>query len=106
MKKHSKLSDEVYRLVSKIPEGKLSTYGSLARAVNLPKASRAIGAILRVNPHPKDVVPCHRVVMSDGRIGGYGGKKRIPRKISLLRKEGVRVVDGRVDLQRYLFTDF
>jgi len=44
--------------------------------------------------------------MSDGRIGGYGGKKRIPRKISLLRKEGVRVVDGRVDLERYLFTDF
>ncbi len=106
MKKGLRLSDEVYRLVSRIPEGKLSTYGSLARAVNRPKAPRAIGAILRANPHPKEVVPCHRVIMSDGKIGGYGGKNGIARKISLLRKEGVRVVDGRVDLQRYLFTDF
>jgi len=89
-------------LVSQIPEGKVSTYGTLARELNVPKASRAIGSILRANPHPI-VVPCHRVVMSDGQLGGYGGSKGVGRKAALLRGEGVEVTKGRVDLERYLF---
>ncbi len=105
MKYESPLSEAVYRLVSRIPKGKVSTYGIIAKRLNVPKASRAIGSILRANSHPI-VVPCHRVVMSDGRMGGYGGKAGVGRKIALLRREGVRVSDGRLDLTQYLFRDF
>ncbi len=89
-------------MVSQIPEGKVSTYGTLASELKVPKASRAIGSILRVNPHPI-VVPCHRVVMSDGQLGGYGGSKGVNRKAALLRREGVKITGGRIDLTRYLY---
>ncbi len=89
-------------MVSQIPEGKVSTYGTLARELKVPKASRAIGSILRANPHPI-VVPCHRVVMSDGQLGGYGGREGVGRKAALLRREGVKITKGKIDLGRYLF---
>ena len=92
-------------MVTKVPAGKVTTYGLIAKAVREPRASRAIGAILRVNPHPI-VVPCHRVVMSDGRLEGYGGMRGVNRKAALLKIEGVHVADGRVDLSKYLFRDF
>jgi methylated-DNA-[protein]-cysteine S-methyltransferase len=63
-----------------------------------PRAYRAAGNAAHRNPHPV-VVPCHRVVQSDGRIGGYGGGVR--KKIRLLAKEGVVVRKGRVDLGIY-----
>ncbi len=97
-------SSKVYRILGKVPPGKVTTYGALARAAGNSKAAHAVGAVLRANPHPI-VVPCHRVVMSDGRIGGYGGKDGSSRKIALLKKEGVEVVDQRVDLSKYLFRD-
>jgi methylated-DNA-[protein]-cysteine S-methyltransferase len=68
-----------------------------------PQASRAVGAVLRANPTPI-VVPCHRVVAQDGSLRGYGGARGIPKKAKLLRKEGVQVSGGRVDLSRFLFT--
>ncbi len=105
MRNESPLSEAVYRLVSRIPKGKVSTYGIIAKQLKVPKASRAIGSILGANPHPV-VVPCHRVVMSDGQMGGYGGRAGVGRKIALLRKEGVGVSDGRIDLAQYLFRDF
>ena len=57
-------------LLLKIPAGKVSTYGDLAKALGNPLASREIGKILGRNPNPIKV-PCHRVVMSDGKVGGY-----------------------------------
>jgi methylated-DNA-[protein]-cysteine S-methyltransferase len=77
---------DVYDLLLKIPAGKVSTYGDLAKAVGNPLASREIGRILGRNPNPVKV-PCHRVVMSDGKVGGYAygsDKKR-----ELLEKEGI-----------------
>ena len=68
-----------------------------------PRASRAVGSALRANPTPI-VVPCHRVVRKDGSLAGYGGAEGAARKAALLRKEGVAVVKGRVDLSRYLFS--
>ena len=82
--------NDVYELLLKIPVGKLSTYGDLAKALGKPSASRAIGRILAKNPNPI-VVPCHRVVMSDGKLGGYAYGNT--RKRELLEKEGISFTD-------------
>ena len=87
-----KIKDEdVYDLLRKIPPGKVSTYGDLAKAIGNPSASRVIGSILAKNPNPV-IVPCHRVVMSDGKLGGYA--YGTARKKELLEKEGVFLING------------
>lgn len=87
-------AEKVYSLCSQIPRGKVSTYGRIALTIN--SSPRAVGQALRCNPFaPK--VPCHRVVSSEGKIGGFMGMtagKEIERKIGLLEKEGVRVEQG------------
>ena len=79
-------NEDVYDLLQKIPEGKITTYGDLARALGNPSASRIIGRILGQNPNPIRV-PCHRVVMSDGKLGGY--RYGTNKKKELLEKEGL-----------------
>jgi len=86
---YERLEELVYRLVSSIPEGKISTYKDIAVAVGMPKASRLIGKILNRNPNPI-VVPCHRVVRSNGSIGGYRFGTKM--KVELLKREGI-VID-------------
>jgi O-6-methylguanine DNA methyltransferase len=99
-------SKEVYLLVSQIPRGRVSTYGAIARALNAEMASRAIGQILKANPTPV-IVPCHRVVMSNGEIGGYGGARRSPKKEKLLRSEGLKMDHGKIDdFQHVFFEEF
>lgn len=71
-----------------VPRGQVRTYMQIANRIGNPKAVRAVGQALRHNPIPI-VVPCHRVVASDGSLGGYGGKLRDARKLSLLKLEGV-----------------
>ena len=76
---------KVYSVVAKIPRGKTLTYKEVASIAGRPRAARAVGNILNKNPYSKDRVPCHRVVLSDGGVGGYAlGEKR---KRELLRKE-------------------
>jgi methylated-DNA-[protein]-cysteine S-methyltransferase len=85
---HINISDEeVYTLLSKIPAGKVSTYGDVAKAVGHPKAARAIGRIIANNPNPI-MVPCHRVVKSNGEIGGFAFGENMKREI--LENEGIR----------------
>ena len=79
-------SEDVYDLLQRIPEGKVTTYGDLARALGNPSASRIIGRILGQNPNPIRM-PCHRVVMSDGKLGGY--RYGTNKKKELLEKEGL-----------------
>ena len=95
---HNQLkASDVYDILVKIPEGKVTTYGDIAKVLGKPGASRAIGRILNKNPNPI-VVPCHRVVMSDGSIGGYAFGKT--RKKELLIKEGLRFAgDGMNDFE-------
>jgi O-6-methylguanine DNA methyltransferase len=100
----SRFAAKVYELTSRVPRGKVTTYGTIAKKMGRPNASRAVGAALRANPTPI-VVPCHRVVKGDGGLAGYGGAKGVGRKAELLRKEGVAVKDGRVDLCRFLFSE-
>jgi methylated-DNA-[protein]-cysteine S-methyltransferase len=86
--------EDVYDLLRKIPPGKVSTYGDLAKALGNPSASRVIGSILAKNPNPIKV-PCHRVVMSDGKVGGYA--YGTARKKELLEKEGVFIANGTIN---------
>jgi O-6-methylguanine DNA methyltransferase len=74
----------------RVPRGRVSTYAEIARRIGSPKAVRAVGQALRRNPIPI-VVPCHRVISSDGSLGGYGGNLRDARKLELLKLEGVRL---------------
>lgn len=88
----------VYALCKRVPKGKVTTYGEIARALN--SSPRAVGQALKCNPFaPK--VPCHRVISSSGQIGGFMGKingKEIEKKIALLKSEGVSFSDGILDL--------
>jgi methylated-DNA-[protein]-cysteine S-methyltransferase len=79
---------EVLKIVKGIPMGSVLTYGELARQLGKPQAARAVGQVLRANPLPV-IIPCHRVVRSDGSVGGYGGILGSERKIALLKHEGV-----------------
>ena len=79
-------SEDVYEMLRTIPAGMVTTYGDLARALGKPSASRHIGRILNKNPNPI-VVPCHRVVKSDGNLGGFA--LGISKKKELLEGEGV-----------------
>lgn len=85
---HSGIKDEdVYTLLTKIPPSKVSTYGDIASALGHPRASRAIGRIIANNPNPI-MVPCHRVVKSNGEIGGFMYGEQMKRE--LLEREGIR----------------
>ena len=84
---------KVWKVLEKIPQGKVATYSDVAQAIGRPKAVRAVGSACGANPQLV-TVPCHRVVTSDGRVGHYA--KGTARKIALLKKEGVEVANGRV----------
>jgi methylated-DNA-[protein]-cysteine S-methyltransferase len=79
---------KVWNAISKIPKGKVKTYKELARSIRKPNASRAVANACGKNPFPIKI-PCHRVIRSDGRLGGYSGKGGIKTKRKLLRSEGV-----------------
>jgi methylated-DNA-[protein]-cysteine S-methyltransferase len=104
-------ASEVYDIVVQIPDGKVTTYGDIARALGHPGASRAIGRILNRNPNPI-AIPCHRVIKSDGKLGGYAFGKI--RKKELLKKEGVcfngdsaaEFGNFRISLQKLHYEDF
>lgn len=81
-----KFADKVYAVVKKIPRGKTLTYKEVAKKAGRPLAARAVGTIMAKNTDPK--VPCHRVIRSDGKIGGYN-KINGPSKRQLLREEGI-----------------
>jgi methylated-DNA-[protein]-cysteine S-methyltransferase len=79
-------ASDVYALLRTVPEGQVTTYGDLARALGHPRAARAVGQIMNKNPEPF-VVPCHRVVAWDGGIGGYAFGTKMKKEI--LAHEGV-----------------
>ena len=97
------LSTKVYRKLLRVPKGKVTTYGELAKAVGLKNGQRIIGMIMKKNPFPV-IVPCHRVVKSDGKIGGYAYGERV--KSKMLADEGIKIKDGKIidfDKTRFYF---
>ena len=92
----------VLKLLPKIPRGKVTTYGELARVAKT--SARAVGQIMRHNPHP-ELYPCYKVISSSGKIHGYDGclmGKKIDRKISLLKKDGIVIENGKIDLSKHM----
>ena len=86
------LQRKVYEVVRKIPKGEVLTYKKVAELAGNPKAYRVVGNALNKNTNPK--VPCHRVIRSNGKIGGFrGGRKK---KTALLKKEGVVIRNWRI----------
>lgn len=82
----------VHASVRRVPAGRVATYGDIAALAGRPRAWRAVGTIMRTCTATG--VPCHRVVASGGRLGGFGGNPGLKR--SLLRAEGVVVVGARI----------
>ena len=81
---------KVWKYLKTIPKGKVITYKQLAKAIKMPKAVRAVANACAKNPYaPK--IPCHRVIRSDGGLGGYSGVGGIRQKIRLLRSEKVKI---------------
>jgi len=78
--------NEIYEILMKVPRGRVTTYKELGRVSGYHQ--RAVGKLMNVNPYAPRV-PCHRVVMSDGKIGGFDGG--VSKKIAILKKEGVLV---------------
>jgi O-6-methylguanine DNA methyltransferase len=83
-RKKSSFKERVFSVVSKIPKGKTLTYKQVAKFADSQKAYRAVGNILNSNADPKNI-PCHRVIRSDGKVGGY--RWGVKRKTSVLKKE-------------------
>ena len=79
---------KVWKEISKIPYGETRNYKDLAIAIGRPNSSRAVANACGKNPYPP-TIPCHRVIRSDGKLGGYSGKGGIEEKRKLLLKESI-----------------
>jgi methylated-DNA-[protein]-cysteine S-methyltransferase len=84
---------KVFSVCKRIPKGKVSTYSRIARAIGKPGATRAVGNAL--NKNRSKSVPCHRVIRSDGKVGGFAHGAEA--KIRMLRNEGIEIIEGKVD---------
>lgn len=91
----SVFEQKVWAALKKIPRGRVTTYGEIAKFLGRPGAARAVGSACGKNPDAPRA-PCHRVVRSDGGLGGYSGAGGLKKKIELLKKENVRAVKRRV----------
>ena len=92
-------NEKCYELLSKVPRGKVTTYKEIAKALNT-KAYRAVGNAMNKNPYAPQV-PCHRVINSNGELGGFASGTR--KKVEMLKKEGVVIENNMIDLNKYLF---
>ena len=87
------LQQKIYKKLLEVPKGKVTTYGELAKAVGLKNGQRAVGKIMNKNPYPV-IIPCHRVVMSTGKIGGYAYGENV--KTKMLNDEGIEIENGKI----------
>ena len=92
-------NEKCYSLLRHVPCGKVTTYKALASALKT-KAYRAVGNAMNKNPNAPEV-PCHRVVKSNGEVGGFASGTK--NKIAMLKKEGIDVKNGKIDLKKYFY---
>ena len=91
--------EKCYSTLKKVPKGKVTTYKAIAHELN-SKAYRAVGTAMNKNPYSPQV-PCHRVINSDGGVGKFAhGQKK---KIEMLKREGIEIKNGKINLKRYEF---
>ncbi len=93
-------NERCYSLLRQVPQGKVTTYKALAQALDT-KAYRAVGNAMNKNPYAPQV-PCHRVVNSNGALGGFA--HGLPQKIKMLKAEGIKIVDNRIDMIQFGYT--
>ena len=86
--KGTKFQVKVWRYLKKIPVGSIKTYSQVAKGIGKPLAVRAVANAIAKNPYPPQI-PCHRVIRSNGSLGGYSGKGGFKTKKKLLKKEGI-----------------
>lgn len=90
MRKTTLFQRKVWLYLKKIPRGKVKTYSDVAKAIGKPLAVRAVANAIAKNPYSPRI-PCHRVIRSDGSLGGYSGKGGVKTKKLLLKKEGITI---------------
>jgi methylated-DNA-[protein]-cysteine S-methyltransferase len=96
-----KLDEKVYKKLLEVPKGKITTYKEIAKAVGLDNGQRVIGRIMNKNPYPI-IIPCHRVIKSDGKIGGYAWGQKV--KTRMLSNEGIKIKKGKIlDLEKTIY---
>ena len=93
-------AERCYKILRKVPRGKVTTYVEIAKALK-SNAYRAVGNAMNKNPFPGSKVPCHRVVKSNGEVGGFASGTG--KKVSMLKEEGINIVEGKIDLGKYLY---
>ncbi len=95
------LDKKIYKKLSEVPKGKITTYSELAKAVGMKNGQRAVGRIMNKNPYPV-IIPCHRVIKSDGKVGGYAYGEEI--KSNMLTREGIKIKNGKIlDLENKIY---
>jgi len=95
------LDEKVYKKLLQVPKGKITTYGELAKAVGLQNGQRAVGRMMNKNPYPV-IIPCHRVVSSNGTIGGYAFGQDV--KTNMLTKEGIKIYNRKIlDFEKIIY---
>ena len=92
------IKEKVWAECAKIPSGKVISYGEIAR--KLGTSARAVGQAMKLSPGIFGGVPCHRVIRSDGRIGGFN--RGVEEKIKLLKREGIEIKERRVDARHFI----
>ncbi len=95
----TKFQNKVYKICKKIPKSKVSTYKEIAKALDC-KAYRAVGSALNKNPFAPEV-PCHRVINSNGNLGGFA--RGIKNKAKLLKEEGIEIKKNKINLEKYFW---
>jgi len=93
------LKEKIYSNLLKVPYGKVISYKKLGE-ISGTKGYRFVGSYMKNNEFP-DKIPCYKVVCSDGNVGNYSGRGGVKKKIELLEKDGIKVVDGKVDLRKF-----
>ncbi|MDO8537449.1 MAG: MGMT family protein [archaeon] len=93
-------NERVWDKCKKIPKGKVSTYGEIAKAIGSRDSSRAVGNALNKNPFAPQV-PCHRVIQSNGSIGGFADGTN--KKIKMLKTEGIEIKNNKINLEKFLY---
>jgi|TARA_B100001971_G_C17905159_1_gene390001 methylated-DNA-[protein]-cysteine S-methyltransferase len=106
MKLKQSFNQKCYQILNKVPKGKLTTYRAIAHKLNT-KAYQAVGNAMNKNPWPfhnenltnTPKTPCHRVINSNGELGGFASGPK--NKIKLLKQEGITIKNNRIDLKKY-----
>lgn len=89
-----------YQVLRKVPRGKVTTYKEIAKVLK-SKAYRAVGNAMNNNPYTSNLVPCHRVINSDGSVGGFASGTK--NKIKMLKAERIEIKNNKIDLKKYGF---